>query len=59
MLTHLFYMIRTSALEARNDAYTTSLRGFPIGVAGNLTFAFGYERNEKPLNYQELFEVSI
>lgn len=48
------YTIRASALETRNNLYGTALRGFPIGVAGNPAFAFGYEPNAKPKVYPEL-----
>lgn len=43
------YTIRASALETRNNFYNTTLRGFPLGVPGNPTFAFGYEANGKPV----------
>ena len=48
------YTIRASALETKNNSYKTSLRGFPLGVGGNPTFAFGYEPNGKPEVYTEL-----
>ncbi|CAM3453142.1 SusC/RagA family TonB-linked outer membrane protein [Flavobacterium chungbukense] len=48
------YTIRASALETKNNSYKSFLRGFPIGVAGNPAFAFGYEPNGKPAIYTEL-----
>lgn len=48
------YTIRASALETRNNSYTSALRGFPIGVEGNPAFAFGYEPNAKPQLYNDL-----
>nr|WP_315151111.1 SusC/RagA family TonB-linked outer membrane protein [uncultured Flavobacterium sp.] len=50
----LNYTIRASARETRNNAYESALRGFPIGVPGNPSFAFGYEPNAKPGVYTEL-----
>lgn len=48
------YTIRASAREERNDSYKTALRGFPLGVSGNPSFAFGYEPNGKPSTYNGL-----
>jgi len=48
------YTIRASAQETRNNSYASALRGFPIGVPGNPSFAFGYEPNGKPVVYTEL-----
>lgn len=48
------YTIRASAQETRNNSYLSALRGFPIGVPGNPSFAFGYEPNAKPNVYTEL-----
>ncbi|PXY46000.1 SusC/RagA family TonB-linked outer membrane protein [Flavobacterium hydrophilum] len=48
------YTIRASAQETTNNAYNTALRGFPLGVPGNPTFAFGYEPNGKPGTYTGL-----
>ena len=48
------YTIRASAEEKRNNSYLSALRGFPIGVPGNPSFAFGYEPNAKPVVFQEL-----
>ncbi len=48
------YTIRASALETKNNSFKTSLRGFPLGVPGNPSFAFGYEPNGKPDVYTEL-----
>jgi TonB-linked SusC/RagA family outer membrane protein len=48
------YTIRASALETRNNSYGTKLRGFPLGVPGNPTFAFGYDPNGKPTTYTQL-----
>jgi TonB-linked SusC/RagA family outer membrane protein len=48
------YTIRASAEEKRNNAYNTALRGFPLAVPGNPTFAFGYEPNGKPSVYTGL-----
>ncbi|WP_196216459.1 SusC/RagA family TonB-linked outer membrane protein [Flavobacterium sp. LC2016-01] len=48
------YTIRASALETRNNSYKSFLRGFPLGVPGNPSFAFGYEPNGKPEIYTEL-----
>lgn len=48
------YTVRASAMETKNNSYLSALRGFPIGVAGNPAFAFGYEPNAKPEIYTEL-----
>ncbi|PIF34234.1 TonB-linked SusC/RagA family outer membrane protein [Flavobacterium sp. 9] len=48
------YTIRAQALETKNNSYLSELRGFPLGVPGNPSFAFGYEPNEKPTIYTEL-----
>lgn len=48
------YTVRASALETKNASYATALRGFPIGVSGNPSFAFGYEPNGKPTSYSQL-----
>lgn len=48
------YTIRASALETKNNSYGTALRGFPLGVPGNPTFAFGYEPDAKPTVYNQL-----
>lgn len=48
------YTIRASALETKNNSYKSFLRGFPLGVPGNPSFAFGYEPNGKPEIYTEL-----
>ena len=48
------YTLRASALETRNNSYTSALRGFPTGVQGNPAFAFGYEPYAKPTIYTEL-----
>lgn len=48
------YTIRASALETRNHSYLSALRGFPLGVPGNPSFAFGYEPNKAPAVYSEL-----
>lgn len=48
------YTIRASALETRNNAFGTTLRGFPLGVEGNPAFAFGYQPNGKPKVFTEL-----
>lgn len=42
------YTVRASAQETKNNFYSTSLRGFPLGVPGNPKFAFGYEPDGKP-----------
>ncbi|WP_281636506.1 SusC/RagA family TonB-linked outer membrane protein [Flavobacterium marginilacus] len=48
------YTIRLSAQEGKNNSYLSKLRGFPIGVPGNPSFAFGYEPNGKPSTYNNL-----
>ncbi|MBF4471781.1 SusC/RagA family TonB-linked outer membrane protein [Flavobacterium sp. HJJ] len=48
------YTIRASGQETRNNAYTSVLRGFPLGVPGNPAFAFGYQPNGKPQVYTQL-----
>jgi TonB-linked SusC/RagA family outer membrane protein len=48
------YTIRASALETQNTLYSSVLRGFPLGVPGNPSFAFGFEQNSKPGTYNEM-----
>lgn len=48
------YTIRASASETKNNSYKSFLRGFPLGVPGNPSFAFGYEPNGKPEIFTEL-----
>ncbi|WP_194140032.1 SusC/RagA family TonB-linked outer membrane protein [Flavobacterium hungaricum] len=48
------YTIRATAQETRNNSYGSFLRGFPLGVPGNPSFAFGFEPNGKPRVYTEL-----
>lgn len=48
------YTIRASALETKNNSYQSFLTGFPSGVPGNPSFAFGYEPNGKPEIFTEL-----
>ncbi|MEN2413639.1 SusC/RagA family TonB-linked outer membrane protein [Flavobacterium mesophilum] len=47
------YTLRASALETRYSSYSSVLRGFPLGVAGNPNFAFGFELNSQPGSYSE------
>lgn len=48
------YTIRASALETHNTLYSSILRGFPLGVPGNPSFAFGFQENSKPGTYNEM-----
>lgn len=48
------YTLRASALETTYGSYSSILRGFPLGVEGNPSFAFGFEKDSKPGNYSEM-----
>ncbi|MFD2940695.1 SusC/RagA family TonB-linked outer membrane protein [Flavobacterium notoginsengisoli] len=48
------YTIRASAYETNYDAYGSILRGFPLGVPGKPSFAFGFEKNSQPYVDNEL-----
>lgn len=48
------YTMRASAYETNYDAYGSILRGFPLGVPGNPSFAFGFEKNSQPFVDYEL-----
>ncbi|RXM46902.1 SusC/RagA family TonB-linked outer membrane protein [Flavobacterium sp. YO64] len=48
------YTLRASALETKNGFYGSTLTGFPLGVAGNPTFAFGFKKDSKPNTYNEM-----
>ncbi|MDP5199462.1 SusC/RagA family TonB-linked outer membrane protein [Flavobacterium sp. DG2-3] len=50
----LNYTIRASAYETKNTSYGSILRGFPLGVPGNPSFAFGFQLNSKPEVYNDM-----
>lgn len=45
------YTFRGSAEEKRQNSFGSILRGFPVGVPANPSFAFGFELNSKPSTY--------